>query len=329
MKLKELAELAGVSVGTASKAFSGSKEISPETREKIFSLAKKNGCFDKYNKKKFSKKVIAVICPEIKSDYYDTILTILDREISKRNSIMVSSIYNFNEQAKQELFTYYSSYCNVDGIIIIGSSENLCNEMLIPSVALGSTHKNNNIDSIKTDLLPSIEKAIFYLKENGHKDISFISEGLTYSKLEMFKKAMRKAGLPVQNKFIKTSSERFEQAGTVATKELLSQEKLPTAIFTAYDYIAIGVIKQLKKHGIRVPEDISVIGIDNIDVGHYLETALSSISTHTEEACKTAVDIIIKKTENKYYRTNHNITVDTEFIIRESSGKAPEKPISV
>ena len=81
MNLSMIANLAGVSVSTASKAFAGSREISEETRERIFQIARENGCFDKYIKNKYEKKVIAVIYPELRGGFYTDVLSILDELI--------------------------------------------------------------------------------------------------------------------------------------------------------------------------------------------------------------------------------------------------------
>ena len=111
MNLETLAKLAEVSVGTVSKAFSGSKEISEDTKDRIFALAKEHGCFDKYNKNRFEKKVVAVLCPEIKSEYYTTIATLLERQITSHGGIMLLSTTEFSEEREMTLFSYYASYC--------------------------------------------------------------------------------------------------------------------------------------------------------------------------------------------------------------------------
>ena len=84
MTLEKLAKICGVSIGTVSKAFSGSKEISLKTKEKIFETAKKHGCYEKYAKIKFSKKVVAVIVPEFKSAYYVDIAVYLEEELKNK-----------------------------------------------------------------------------------------------------------------------------------------------------------------------------------------------------------------------------------------------------
>ena len=78
MNIQKLAKLAGVSAGTVSKAFSGSLEISDKTRQHVFEIAKQYGCFEHYNKNKYSKKVVAVICPEVKSEYYCSIVSFIE-----------------------------------------------------------------------------------------------------------------------------------------------------------------------------------------------------------------------------------------------------------
>ena len=90
LTLEKLAKIAGVSLGTVSKAFSESDEISKETKEKIFAIAKEYNCFDKYYKAKKARKVVAVICPELKGDYYNSIVSRIEQELNRRNIIMLT-----------------------------------------------------------------------------------------------------------------------------------------------------------------------------------------------------------------------------------------------
>lgn len=323
MNLSTLAKLAGVSVGTVSKAFSGSDEISAETRLRIFSLARELGCYEKYDKQKFQKKVIAVICPEWKSDFYTAFLTLLHREIIRQGGMMTVSTHNFSEETAAELFSYYASYCHADGIILIGSAKKIKNPHLIPAVAIGAISETEPLDSIRFQFDTAIDDAVGYLKEHGHTQIGFIGERLTMTKQNLFVQSMRRHSLPVREQWIWNGEERFEQAG-VSAIESWQQRGLsfPTAILTAYDYIAIGVIQTLKKYRLRVPEDISVIGMDDIPVDSYLETSLSSIRTHTEELCRAAVELIMKKLKNQHYSERQDILFHSEFIARETSGTA-------
>ena len=325
MNLNTLAKLAGVSVATVSKAFSGSDEISDETRARIFSLAREHGCFDKYNKNKFDKKVIAVIAPELNSDYYTAFLTILDREITEQGGIMTVSPSNFSAEREAELFSYYSSYCKADGIIVIGSGKRIQNPFLIPAVSIGGLGNVVHVDSIQLDMSRAMEDAVAHLKQLGHRNIGFVGEPLTKGKTDYFLESMQALELPVRREWIRISDERFERAGVGIMEQWLSEGMpLPTAIVTAYDYIAIGVIQTLKKHGIRVPQDVSVIGSDDITVAPYLETSLSTIRTHTDTACRMAVELIMKKLENPHYSPRQTITLYSEFIPRETSGDAKD-----
>ncbi len=321
MNLTALARAAGVSVATVSKAFSGSREISEETKARIFAIARKAGCFDRYNKNKFGKHVIAVICPELASEYYSAIATLLNREITAAGGVMVTSVSGFDADNEKELFEYYASYCHADGIILMHQSTKINNAVNTPAVAFSSV-KMKNIDNITLDLSGAIEDAVLHLKELGHTEIGFAGELLTGSKQEAFCSAMRRAALPVQKKWLKVSHARFEQAGVEIAAEWLREGTLPTAVFAAYDYIAIGIIKHLQAAGVRVPEDVSVVGMDDISVAPYLSISLSSIRTHTEEACRRAVALVMKKIENKYYSVRESIVIPAEFIARESSGGA-------
>lgn len=323
MTLKTLAQAAGVSVATVSKAFSGSREISDETRERIFELARREGCFDKYNKNKFHKRVIAVICPELISEYYTDIIAKLTREAESYGALVAVSATAFDKVREQELFAYYSSYCKADGIILVGNESRIKNVGLVPTVSVGGAYGSSGVSSVRCSLQDAICDAVLYLKGLGHTRIGFAGEALTTSKLHMFKNAMRSAGLPLEQRYTVNSRERFERAGTDTAERWLCEGEPPTAVIAAYDYIAIGVIKKLREAGYRVPEDISVIGMDDIKLDEYLETSLSSVHVPTDELCREAVSIIMKKLDNQHFNPRTSLTIPAELIIRAST--APVK----
>ena len=317
MTLRELAKLANVSVSTVSKAFSGSDEISEDTRNHIFKTAKEYGCYDKYNKNRFDKKVIAVICPEVCSDYYSNYLTVLYEELEKNNCVMTVGVDNFSDVKKCELFAYYSGYCNVDGIIVIGSDADLKNTINIPAVNIGTCHSVKNIDSVSIDFTESVLSAVKHLKDCGHEKIGFAGEKLTTAKTALFIEAVKRYGLSVKDEWILTSEHRFEKAGQEYFESISRLKEKPTAVFAAYDNIAIGIMKAAKRSGVKIPEELSVIGVDDIGVARYLDPPLSTVSGKTETACKIAVDIIMRKLENPYYQ-NGSCTISAEFIPRDT-----------
>lgn len=325
MTLKTIAELAGVSVATVSKAFSGSKEISEETRELIFEIARENNCFDKYNKNRYDKKVIAVICPEIISDYYATMLRFLEEEITARAGIMTVSCSNFSASKNEELFSYYSSYCRVDGIILINNRGEIKNAHMIPAVSISPSVESINVDSVEINSFSAIEAAIRHLKALGHTEIGYAGELLTVSAKKQFYAAMENAELAVREELICTGSRRFEEAGVEIVEQWMEKGVCPTAVLAAYDYIAIGVIKALRSHGYRVPEDISVVGMNDISIIPYLDPPLSTINSHTEEICRAAVDLVMKKIKNPYYVNREKIVFESEFIARSSTAKRKEQ----
>jgi LacI family transcriptional regulator len=143
-----------------------------------------------------------------------------------------------------------------------------------------------------------------------------LGEKLTKEKAHKFEDAVSKLG--GDNITIIESTERFEDAGKDAVDKLLALRSDCTAIICAYDNIALGAIKQLKNKGLSVPDDISVIGIDNIVMGKYAETALTTIGVDFEEVCSLVCDILKKKLKNPYYKTYKKIVIKGELIVRES-----------
>lgn len=315
MTMSELAKMANVSVSTVSKAFKNAEDVSKETREHIFSLARQYGCYGKFYKGKYSKKIIAVICPELVSDFYVAYVERLQQLIEQGGGIAVISAYHFNYSKQEELIEYYASYLQVDGIFVIGLKRPLKRGYDIPVISLFPENRSNT-DSVSLDYYSPIFDAVELLKNKGHKQIAFFSEPLTASKAEMFNSAVESVGSV--NGFVVTAEARFEQAGKECVKQLLQRKSECTAIICAYDYIAIGAVKQLKREGYSVPRDFSVIGIDNINFAEHMETSLTTIDTNADEICRICWDLMQKKLNNSFFKSYQCIRLKGRLVLRES-----------
>lgn len=312
MTLRKLAALTGYSLSTVSKAFSGSKEISEQTRQQIFAEAKKQGCFEKYNKEKYDQRIVAVICPETASAHYTEILSTLNRLVSAKGATMAISMTEFSVENEQRLLSFYASG-RADGILVIAGSCPLPARSSVPIVCLGSS-KATGHDTVLIDMESGMREAIGLLKSQGHRRLAFIGEELTASKETLFKNTVREYRLP-EPQIIRTE-QRFETGGYHAAAALLQQRPFPTAIVAAYDYMAFGAIQAIREAGLRVPEDISVIGSDNIRTAAYEQIGLSTISLNTVDACELAVERLFRKIEHPTCHVVQQTVVKSRLIQR-------------
>lgn len=312
MTLKELATLANVSQSTVSKAFSNAKDVSKETREYIFKLAREHHCYEKFHKGNYFKKIIAVICPEIKSERYHRLATYLETLLADMGATMVLSLSHFDSATEEALYYYHAHYQKVDGIIIIESCATLKDDSNVPTVRIDSPHHSFSQNAIND--------AVKYLIDMGHRKIGFIGEKLASTRLNRFRIAMKNHLLPIREEYIVISEERFETGGYHCMEKLLKLEEPPTAVIAAYDYMALGALGCINDHGLSVPEDISLIGQDNIQLSSFIKPALTSISIPYQEQCELAVSLLQKKMQNKYY-TEAQESVLNETLITRSSVK--------
>lgn len=318
MTMRELAKLANVSVSTVSKAFADADDVCEETKKRIFALAKQYGCFGKYQKNKFSKKVFAIVCSELISDYYVGFVEQLRRIIEANDGIAVISVDHFSPKKQAELIEYYASYLHVDGVVVFGLKCPIKKGYDIPIVAMFSAI-DTNVDSVKVCMENAMIEAIDLLYRKGHRSVTFVSEPRTKEKQTLFSLACERYPDLSWRSFI--VEKRFEAAGKEAVRALLKEPTLPHALVCGYDYIAIGAIKALKEAGIAVPADISVIGADNIGISEYAEVPLTTIDSEAFEVCSAVWELLAKKQQNKYWRANRDITIKARLVERSSVGE--------
>lgn len=319
MTLENIAKEAGVSVGTVSKAFRGSAEISKSTRDKIFKIAKANGCFNKYYKVPRHRPIIALLAPEPEGEYYGNEIGVLERALFLRGADTMIAFTRFSPEKEVRLFRILAYEMKVDGFVIWSSGELIKNPDKIPLVALTSGKKApENSDVINID----IESAVFELAEKiknfGHVNVGFIGDRLTDVKEKILRLAMRKVGLPIHDKYMIISQERFGEAGIDGMKKLIDSGDVPTVIITAYDEIALGAMQYAESAGYKIPDDISFVGMGDVSATKYMGVPLASMHVELEKASDIIVDILFRKIEDKHYKERSEITIPITIEVRES-----------
>ncbi len=315
MTMQELAKLCNVSVSTVSKAFNEANDVSSTTKAMIFEKAKEQGCYSYFYKGKYQKKVIAIITPEIISNYYIKYVNVLRKKIENDNCVCLIATDDFDDNKKENLIEYFADYLKVDGIILFALSKKLKKDYNIPIVSIYSS-VDESVDYIKLESNNALKKAVNLLLNNGHKNIAFFTEPLTESNAKKFEDIM--TSLNHKDFYIIKSEKRFEKCGEECVKKL--PEKV-TAIICAYDNIAFGAIKALQKKGLSVPDDISVIGFNNIKESQYSVPPLTTIGSDTEKMCKTIWSLLKKKIRSSYYKIRTSPVIEAELFIRESVAK--------
>ena len=147
-------------------------------------------------------------------------------------------------------------------------------EVLKPTVSMFAGQDSASIDNVDFSTVPAMDAIITTLKDLGHSQIGFAGELFTTRMQTLFVDSARKYAISLNDTSFKISNNRFEEAGRDAVRQWLAEGTLPTAIVAAYSYIAVGAIKELTKNGVKVPDDVSVVGINDTDFSSIVEPSL-------------------------------------------------------
>ena len=318
MTLTELARLAYVSTSTASKAFSMSPEVSEQTRNMIFDIAKKHGAFKKFYRSEYPNCVIALICPEFDSSYYSALISAFQETLSSLNAELTVASWDFSHESIEKLLKYYDKYQTVDGIILINSPIPNTHSGAIPTVTVGRVSQGVRGDiDITLDQITAVREAVKHFKSAGVTDIGFIGDKYTGRREKNLRAAIREIiGEGEDIAVSAKAEERFEAGGYAAMTALIEKGRVPRAIVCAYDRIAYGVMRAAADNGIKIPEELLLVGFDDAPASAYTTPALSSINHSIKESAEAASRAIISKIRGEEY--DSDITISCPLVIRES-----------
>lgn len=301
MNLKKIAQLAHVSVSTVSRALNDSFDIAPETREHIIKIAEESGYFSQKkhtkqeNRRKGSVRA-AVLCPEIVSPYYAAIAEEIISELRARGANGIVYNYNFDFAIQKELLSSCINNPDCDAVICLGELDFIENRTETQIVSFSPCE---NCGQMVSNIDSSVSQAVDFLIKKNRTRLAYAGENLTTMKGEFFNASCKNNGIEPYSFF--SSALRFEEAG-VAAAEYFIRHGLPDGIVCAYDSIAIGLISALNRHGITVPEAVSVVGINDIPVSKYVFGGLTTVSVGCGNAVRALVnDILEDSVKNRQY----------------------------
>ncbi|MFD2922214.1 LacI family DNA-binding transcriptional regulator [Halobacillus naozhouensis] len=214
----------------------------------------------------------------------------------------------------------------VDGLIIFptGNNRDLYQQMLnarYPVVFLDRTVEDISIPSILLDNLQASKLAVEHFVEQGYRRIGIITTSIInhitprIERIKGYEKAMSEQGLPIIDNYVRTSKSTDIQQ---AMADLLKLDEPPQAILAGNDLVLIEILKYVKQHGLRIPEDLAVIGIDDVSFASFYTPAITTIAQPTFEIGKRGAEALLKKINQKDVEDYGNFRFEPELKIRDS-----------
>ena len=336
--IKDVAKKANVSIATVSFVINDSKPISEETKSRVLKAIHELNYHP-------SKSAISLVSGKtgnigfILTDdhflrtepFYTTIF--LGTEFEARSEgyyILLTSIKpDFDENDALPRFILNKS---VDGIIIAGKIPTTLIERIsaynLPTVYVDYIPPSKNYPLVLIDNIQGAVQATNHLVELGHTNIAFIGGDIGHPSLAHrlygYKQSLEAAKIPVKNNLIVIDAKYPDrQNGFNSAKKLFSKNKNVTAVFAGNDAMAIGVLQWLTENGYKVPQDVSLVGFDDVDADIMLRPPLTTIRVPKIEMGVEALRLIVNSVKSKKSLPK-KVLVPVELIIREST--SPYKP---
>lgn len=326
--IKDIAKEADVSITTVSRVLNNKPDVSPETKKKIQEVIDKLG----YNPNTIARGLvlnktytIGLIIPDISNPFFPEVAHGIEHKARELGYSVI--FYNTNNDRKAEKYAIeLMKSKRVDGIILSLSIENekeldKLAEEKFPIVELDRKVPDSHFPTVTIDNVKSAYQATRHLVELGHTRIAHITGDLGtqtgLDRLAGFKKVIEEFHLEVRDSWIQEGNYSRE-AGYRKMKYLLGLWEKPTAVFAANDLIAIGAYQAVIEEDLKIPDDISIIGLDDIDMASIVRPGLTTMRFPKHELGQKAAEILIKEIENPNLERN-DVILDTELVVRGST----------
>ncbi|MCS7287249.1 MAG: LacI family DNA-binding transcriptional regulator [Anaerolineae bacterium] len=328
--IEDVAKKAGVSRSTVSRVINNHPHVKPEVREHVWKIIRELNYQPHAVARSLAKRhtnVIGLIIPQavtviFTDPFFPTVIRGISDACNSYGYYLMLALFS-SSQEQTGLYNRFICSGHLDGVIISSTvvDDPLIPRLLedkVPFVLIGRYPDDPRVNYVDADNIAGAQMAVDYLLRLGHRRVATITGPLRYiaarDRYEGYKQALQKRGLPVDERLV-AESDFSESGGYQAMKELLRWE--PTAVFVASDAMAVGAMRAIREAGLRIPEDISVIGFDDHEIASYTTPPLTTVRQPIYRLGSTAAATLIDIVEGRVEAPQH-LVLPTELILRQT-----------
>ncbi|EKM0373681.1 DNA-binding transcriptional regulator CytR [Cronobacter turicensis] len=330
--MKDVAVRARVSTATVSRALMNPEKVSQATRNRVEQAAIDVGYLPgslNRNLKRNESRTILVIVPDICDPFFSEIIRGIEVTAADQGYlVLIGDCAHQNQQEKTFIDLIITK--QIDGMLLLGSrlpfdASKEEQRNLPPMVMANEFAPELELPTVHIDNLTAAFNAVNYLHELGHQRIACIAGPeempLCHYRLQGYVQALRRSGMTVDPHYIARGDFTFE-AGAQALEQLLSLPQPPTAIFCHSDVMALGALSMAKRRGFRVPDDLSIIGFDNIALAEFCDPPLTTVAQPRFDIGREAMLLLLSQL-NGHTVSSGSRLLDCELVLRGTT-RAPK-----
>jgi LacI family transcriptional regulator len=322
----DVAKEAGVSVSTVSRVLNDKEDVAQETSARVRAVIENLGYASSLaarGMRSHHTNVIGLIMPDVSSLYCVEVMRGVNQAIARLDyDLIIYTNGDIRKYGTADQERHYVMLLNggiTDGVIVVAGATTKFSTNA-PVVIVDPNHEQPDFPAIVSDNREGSLAAMNYLTGLGHRRIGCITGRLDLlsacQRLQGYKDGLAAAGIVVDDTLIQIGDYTIDTAVECA-RTLLSRNNPPTAIFAANDMSAIGVYQAAGEAGLCIPQDLSVIGFDNLRESTFLKPPLSTVDQFLPLMGKIAVDMIVKQIKGEVLET-HLHKIETHLVVRES-----------
>lgn len=331
MRLEAVAARAGVSIATVSRVLNNSSVVNPKTRARVLKAVKELRYHPNLHARTLAggkSKTIGVIVSNLENPFFFDVYKAVESDAHTRGyEVLVAN----TDYEPEQLLTCVRLMLErrVSGLAIIVSE---MQPALIDDLSTGSVPvvfydvgaPRRNIANIRVNYRQGTEKLVEYLHSLGHQKLGFLGHhsalGPIHERLQAVKDVV--AAFSPEMDMRSSANKDSLEGGRQAARNLLATGYRPTAIICVNDIMAVGALRELRDRGLRVPEDISVTGFDNIKISEFCSPSLTTLHIPRDQIGHTICECLIGS-DRQPPVADREIVVDPELVVRDSTAKAP------